>query len=439
MARGTIITNTLGKVRRQPDDSYAVVVKGRDPKESFRTEIAADEWCDRHGPKRYKAVIAVEVDGKRKQKTKTFSKRKDAEAWLDRYSTDVREGTFRELKKATFGDYIRAWKTTWLPRLKPLTVDGYQSVLSRHLLPEFEHRWLMAIDAAEIRKFETRLLTRLSPQTVRNITVLLGRILTNARQDGYLRNSPMENIAPTKVRRTQKGRVLQPAEVHKLLEQCDPTLRAIVLIGLLAGLRRAEIFALHWTDDPKDRRSYIDFEAGKIRIQQTIFFRHGKHWEIPEGEPAYVFITPKSKQSVRDVPLSPMLKKELQSHFLRANDKEGLLFQTGNATPLDPNNVCRWIPPKKQGQQPPLGPASTFNKAARIAGIGPVRFHDLRHLYGSTLLDQGVNIYDVSRWMGHSSIQITVDVYGHLLTDHGAEAAAKADAVYFPAEKVAVE
>lgn len=137
MARGTIITSTLGKVRKQPDESYAVMVKGREPKEGFRTEKAAEEWCNRRGPKRYKAIIAVEVDGRRKQKTKTFTKRKQAEAWLDRYSTDVREGTFRELKKATFGEYIASWKTTWLPRLKPSTVDGYQSVLSRHLVPEF--------------------------------------------------------------------------------------------------------------------------------------------------------------------------------------------------------------------------------------------------------------------------------------------------------------
>jgi integrase len=63
--------------------------------------------------------------------------------------------------------------------------------------------------------------------------------------------------------------------------------------------------------------------------------------------------------------------------------------------------------------------------------VGPVRFHDLRHTYGSMKIDQGENIYDVQRWMGHSSIQVTIDIYGHPLTDRGQEAAAKTDAVLF--------
>ncbi len=211
-------------------------------------------------------------------------------------------------------------------------------------------------------------------------------------------------------------------------------LDSVVLIALLAGLRRAEVLAVHWTDDPNSPRSWIDLEQNVIRIRQTVYFRHGKHWKIKKGDPAYTFVSPKSRQSIRDVPLSPVLKKELQARYLQVGDKEGLVFQTANGTPLDPNNIiCRWLPKRKNAwQSRPRGPSSTFYKAVRESGVGPVRFHDLRHLYGSTLIDQGIGIYDVSRWMGHSSIQVTVDVYGHQLTDHGPEAAAKADAVYFP-------
>ena len=243
----------------------------------------------------------------------------------------------------------------------------------------------------------------------------------------------MQDMKRTKVNRVQKGRVLKPAEVHSLLAHCNDRLRVIVLLGLLTGLRRAEIFSLQWKDDRKEPRSWIDFENDKIRVRRCIFFRHGKHWELGD-DPAYTFVSPKGKQSARDVPLSPVLKKELKAFFLRATDKDGLLFQTANGKPLDPNNVCRWLSPKKRerdSQQQHLRTASTFYRALHRAGIGPLRFHDLRHTYGSTLIDCGQNIYDVCRWMGHSSIQITVDVYGHMLTDRGQEAAAKADAVYF--------
>ena len=120
----------------------------------------------------------------------------------------------------------------------------------------------------------------------------------------------------------------------------------------------------------------------------------------------------------RDVPLSPALKLELQKFYLRATDKDGLIFQTANGTPMDPNNVA----PR---------PAATFTLAVELAAVGPVRFHDLRHSYGSHKLDQGASMYDVMRWMGHSSIDVTIGVYGHPMTDRGQEAAAKTDAFLF--------
>ena len=210
----------------------------------------------------------------------------------------------------------------------------------------------MAIDAPGIREFETGLLANRSPQTVRNIIVLLGRILADARRDGYLRISPMEDVKPLRVERVKKGKMLRPSEVHRLLEQCDDTLRVVVLIALLAGLRRAEVLAVHWTDDPNSPRSWIDLEQNVIRIRQTVYFRHGKHWKIKKGDPAYTFVSPKSRQSIRDVPLSPVLKKELQARYLQVGDKEGLVFQTANGTPLDPNNIiCRWLPKRKNAGQ----------------------------------------------------------------------------------------
>ena len=83
--------------------------------------------------------------------------------------------------------------------------------------------------------------------------------------------------------------------------------------------------------------------------------------------------------------------------------------------PLDPNGFA-----KRQ-----------FASAVEAAQLGAVRFHDLRHSYGSHKLDQNCNIYDVQRWMGHSSIQVTIDVYGHPVTDRGQEATALTDAFVF--------
>jgi integrase len=65
------------------------------------------------------------------------------------------------------------------------------------------------------------------------------------------------------------------------------------------------------------------------------------------------------------------------------------------------------------------------------AQIGKVRFHDLRHSYGSIKIEQGENIHYVERQMGHSSIQVTIDTYGHLLETRKPDAAARTDAMIF--------
>jgi hypothetical protein len=224
--------------------------------------------------------------------------------------------------------------------------------------------------------------------------------------------------------------------------QISEKLKQIVWIALLAGLGRAEIFALHWDGDKKNPRSFVDFDQDVIRVRQSIYLRHGKYLTRPDGEPAYAIQPPKSATSVRDVPLSPALKRELLSLKLRSADKHGLLFQTVTGNPVDPNNVCRWYEKKETNDSdarysdgtPVTLPTSNFLRAVAQADIGKVRFHDLRHTYGSMKLNAGALIIDVSRWLGHSSIQLTVDIYGHQdQSDRGQEAARKTDAL--PASK----
>jgi len=324
--------------------------------------------------------------------------------------------------------------------LSPSTVNGYGSNLAKHIIPEFTGNQLTKIGTSEIVAFGVKLSQKgLSNHTVRGILILLGQILEAARREEYIRETPMRNVDLPEIDKNQKGRALSPAEVSALLAQCNDKLRPVVLIGLLGGLRRSEVFALHWTDDKNSPRSYVDFENNLIRVRQSIFFKYGRYQTRKDGEPAYIFSSPKSATSIRDVSLSPALKRELLALKLRSKDKVGLLFQTDNGTPVDPNNVCRWESQEikdrrkeRQKKHPDVEtitlPVAHFDKAVEQANIGAVRFHDLRHSFGSHKLAQGCSMYDVMRWMGHSSIDVTVGVYGHPIEDHGQSAAQKTDA-----------
>ena len=143
-----------------------------------------------------------------------------------------------------------------------------------------------------------------------------------------------------------------------------------------------------------------------------------------EGEPAYTFVTPKSKQSIREIDLSPKLRKELLELYMK-NGRQGLVFCTSTGTPLNPENVI------KRDLARTLRRAEAIRQEAGLPPIGKFRWHDLRHTFGSLKIDQGENVYYVQRQMGHSSIQVTIDVYGHQLESRNPGAAAKTDAMIF--------
>ncbi len=174
----------------------------------------------------------------------------------------------------------------------------------------------------------------------------------------------------------------------------------------MTGMRRGELFGLQWED--------IDWEKNVIHVKRALYWRYGKYQQRKVGHPNHVFVKPKSKASVRDIDLSPVLRKDLLGLYLES-DKTGLVFQTKRRTPIDPDALIR----------------RRFKPAVTLASVGHVRWHDLRHTYGSLKIEQGENIYYVQRQMGHSSIQVTIDIYGHLLEKRKPEAAARTDEIVF--------
>lgn len=390
------------------------------------------------GTKRYATVIRI--DGK--QRWKTFGKKKEAEDYLDRNSTDIREGTYRELKRATFAKYLESWKTKNLipEKLKPATLNSYGSNIAKYLIPEFGQCQMTAIDAETISTFESKLIAgtagteprkKQSPKSTRNIMQLLNRILSDGRLDGYLRVSPMADVKLTKLEK-KEARALTKDEIGIILLECqaDVELRLAVLLGLLAGLRRNEIFALHWED--------VDAAGNVLRVRRNLFWRHGRYQgERAENEPSWLLHAPKTKASVRVVDLSPTLKRELQAFYLKSSEKTGLIFRTSNGGPLDPHNFYdrQFVPALERAMCDKDGNRLPEKERPKFEDV---TIHTLRHTFGSIKLEQGENLIYVSKQMGHASPSITANVYAHLLKERRPEAAEKTDAFLFgPAAKKA--
>lgn len=162
------------------------------------------------------------------------------------------------------------------------------------------------------------------------------------------------------------------------------------------GLRQGEIIGLRWVD--------VDFARKTLRVAGQI--QHGERTKA------------KTKHSHRTMSLSPDLVAVLRAH--RQNQTEernvsaegwnaaGLVFCSENGTPLNPGNLTRQL-----------------DTLLRRAELPDIRFHDLRHTYAALSIAAGVDIYRLSRLMGHSSITVTADRYGHLF-DQGKQQAADA-------------
>jgi integrase len=144
---------------------------------------------------------------------------------------------------------------------------------------------------------------------------------------------------------------------------------------------------------------HVDLAACVIRVERSFDPKAG------------VYITPKSRAGTRKVPIASVLREPLIAHKLRAGRSEGLVFSTRAGTPFDSWAV-----------------KARADKAWLAAGLTPIGLHESRHTFASLMIGAGVNAKALSTYMGHASIGITLDRYGHLMPGNEAEAAGLLDA-----------
>jgi integrase len=170
-----------------------------------------------------------------------------------------------------------------------------------------------------------------------------------------------------------------------VLATVAPADRALSATAFYAGLRRGELYALR----PED----LDLASGVIHVRRG--------WDAVEGE-----IDPKSARSRRRVPIPAALPDHLVERRL---DTGGEVYVFGGA--------------REARRMTERG-----STAIKAAGFGSLSIHDARHTYASLMIAAGVNAKALSEFMGHATIAITFDLYGHMLTGAHEEAAGLLDA-----------
>jgi integrase len=300
----------------------------------------------------------------------------------------------------TLKDFAQKWLRQYAENeCKESTVASYKQILRLYLYPHFGNFLLDRITRDAVKEFLAAfaLEGRLSRNTLRLIICTLRVIFNYAVEENVVERNPAARLGRfVKSSRPKfQASALTGIEAEAFLNASRalcPEFYPLFLVALRAGLRRGEVIALHWGDvqfgsDDGDSNRYILVQRNYV---------NGR------------FTTPKSNKS-RRVDLSRQLRTtllelrdmRLVTAFLqgKTNIADDLIFPSKAGTVLDASNLIHYY----------------FRPCIEKAGLRWFRFHDLRHTFGSLLIQKGASLAYVKDQMGHSSIQITVDTYGHLI------------------------
>jgi integrase len=299
-------------------------------------------------------------------------------------------GVFTRPSQMTVREYLEQWCRDYAEtHVRRRTFEGYRGILDQYILPKLGAVALAKLTPRHVLEMESALLREggekdqgLSPQTVLHVHRVLSSALKNAVKLGMVARNVAGAVEPPRVTR-QETRTLTWEEVYQLLEQvADPLYWTLILLDIQTGLRRSEILGLQWRD--------VDLPSGTLSVRRA--------WvKLPSG--VMELTAPKSGHG-RAVTLPPQSVEALSAHRERQWDALGngdFVFCHSGGSPLNPDQVTK-----------------EFKRIAREAGMGDLRFHDLRHTHATLMLGAGVHLKVTSERMGHSSIAITGNLYSHV-------------------------
>ena len=319
--------------------------------------------------KRYYIVFRLPgSDGKMKQKwISAGTSKREAEKKLTELMGEVHNGTYKEVKKITFAKYCELWINSYAKiKTKPSTLRSYQNIINKHLIPVMGDYYLTELDTARLQRYVAIRLEKVKPKTVVNELVPLKKMFKQAVIWGYIKVNPAEDIERPRVEK-EEMEILAPDDINLFLEHVTPKYKTFFLTAILTGMRMGELLGLQWGD--------IDWNNNQIHVRRS------------RCNVSKKYLTPKTKNSIRKIDMTPTLVKELKKHKISCPISDlDLVFCNDEGKSPDPDSLVR----------------RQFLPALRRAKIMKVRFHDLRHTNVALRIEQGQNFYYISKQIGHA-------------------------------------
>jgi len=317
------------------------------------------------------------------------------------------EGQVVETKQ-TFAEYGVGWLDTYArTHLKESTFREYEAVFNNHLVPAFGSMPFTKIKRAAVKKLiAEKIRAKKSRSTVRNIIAPLREMFNHTIDDGVASFNPATRVGRFNKRRGGGTKIdpLTKEEVATFLKTAREKMEAyypLFLCAARSGLREGELIALR----PYD----LDFNGKFINVQRNISrgkVTTPKNWKTRKVDMSLqltntldALIAARKATAVRREMERPAEERRDPDEVIAAVMEDWLFLYPGTGKQLDPNNMRKRV----------------FYRCLDLAGLRRVRFHDLRHTFASLLIQRRESLVYVKDQLGHHSIQIIVDTYGHLV------------------------
>ncbi len=353
-------------------------------------------------------VVARDADNRRKYLY--ASSRTAVLARREEYTAFRRIGLTPAAGRLTTGRHLDDWLDSKRPpTVREATWTSYEGMVRIHLA-SLERVPLTKLTPNDVRRLiRERLAAGCSPRTAGYAVTVLRMAIQQAVRDGLVPRNVAALVERPRVGRAELE-IWQQRDARRFLEATSGRpLGPLWAVLLGTGMRLGEALGL--------RQSDIDFAGRTVAVTGSLrpVSCHFRGID-PNGTvgPRLVRVEPKTNSGWRTVDLPGFALAALDGHHdgtgATPRNVLGLVFTSPRGTPLDPRNVSR-----------------AFEKDVALAGVRRIRIHDLRHTAASLMIAQGYTLHDVKRVLGHSSISMTSDVYGHLVEGRGRELADRID------------
>lgn len=289
------------------------------------------------------------------------------------------------VKEKTINQITEEWKEEKKKYVKKSTYAAYQLLIQNHIKPYFGD--LYEVNEEKVQQFVfDKLDAGLSEKTIRDIIIVLKMILKFGIKNGYLEYVQIDAKFPSKQEKKNLD-VLSKADQKKFMEHLrnNFTFKNLgIFICLSTGMRIGEICGLRWCD--------VDTAEGVIKVRHTL-----QRIYIIEGETRHTELlldTPKTTNSVRDIPMSSELLKMLKS--LNKVVNENYYVISNDIKPIEPRTYRNY-----------------YKKLCKQLDIPELKFHGLRHSFATRCIESKADYKTVSVLLGHSNISTTLNLYVH--------------------------